>query len=83
MARSQRKRGGGNSGIKLRDENGVVVKDRYGRPKYASGGKTPPSNFQRSLMKHRARELYADAIIKEKEEARAKELLDMMGRTLA
>jgi len=69
--RSKSKQGRGNSGVKLKDSAGKVVRDRYGRASYASVPFSLPSNMPRAINKIKMRKIYLDNIAYERAEAEA------------
>lgn len=57
MARSRRKRGGGNmSCVKMRDENGKVIRDGLGRAKFFTNFHKMPTNPLKIYAKQKERE---------------------------
>jgi len=71
--RTKSKQGGGNSGTKLKDANGNVVRDQYGRAKFR-GQPHPPgaTNATRAMRRVRNRKIYLDALAEERREREAK-----------
>lgn len=70
--RTKSKRGGGNSGVKLKDAEGKVVRDQYGRAKFkGQPSRGEPRNALRAIQRVRTRKLYLEALAEERREREA------------
>jgi hypothetical protein len=64
--RTRSKRGGGNSGKKLRDVTGKVLRDRYGRAQFAGAEPKLPRNYDRMVYRIKARKVYLQAMAEQR-----------------